>query len=447
MNYLSLVVEFHHPLPGPGEPVGRDWAVSAVETYWPLLRTISDLSDQRLAAGLVVAISPSWSALASDPAARDRMGAELERRAVASAHFRELRRFVERCDADPLALLRRLRDLWAIDVVPTTASPTWLPSVACVPLLAKAQIRLAACDHARRLGTRAEGIWLPFLSYLPGIESVMADSGIRYFGVAAGAFLRGTTLPPYGLDNPLITPPGVAAFAVRSHLEALVADPARRYARDPRYQDSGQAHAAAAEHAAHFLTEWRDVEKGGPAASRQGGHCVAALSAHDLGGSWRGGPIWLAELLRQAGEPSDFRPITLGQYLDRFPEGVLGRPGPSAGGLLSVRPEGSSLLDRCRAASETLADALEHARLGRPLARRCVAQMIRSLLLAQRLDWSAIPGRELSPAAAIERAERHLRQFHELAGSFASGLIDPPRLAHHEAGPPYLPEIDLDELD
>ncbi len=43
----------------------------------------------------------------------------------------------------------------------------------------------------------------------------------------------------------------------------------------------------------------------------------------------------------------------------------------------------------------------------------------------------------------MRRAERHLARFHELAGRLATGHVDLARLAEHEAGPAYLPEIDL----
>lgn len=447
MNYLTLVVELHHPLPGPGEPVGQDWAVASVDTFWPLLRAVAELSSRRLTSGLVIAISPSWSALAADPGARERACAELDRRAAASAHGRALRRFVTEWDAAPLDLLRSLHDSRALEVIPTAASHTWLPSIACEPLLARAQVGLAAHDHARWFGPGADGIWLPFRSYLPGLESVMADCGIRYFGVSTDAFLRGSVLPPYGLDNPLVTPPGVAAFPIRDALTTLVTDPYGRYACDPRYHDPVQLHAAAADHAAHFLERWGEFTGDDTAVSRSGALSLAAFSAHDLGGSWRGGPAWLAELMLQAESARDSRLITLGGYLDLFPEAVVGRPGPSAGGPLSVRPEGSALLNRCRSAADTLVEVIAHARQGSPLAQRAAAQMIRALLLAQRLDWSAVPGHEHSPSVGLDRSERWLRQFYELAGALASGRIDRSRLALFESGPPYLAEIDLGSLD
>src|SRR5205823_2210946 len=126
-----------------------------VETYWPLLRVLSGLAGRHADAALTVAVSPSWTALASDPTAQMLMRAELDRRARWSDPWRTLRGFaVERWEADPLGPLRQAQDSGAIELIPTTASHTWLPSVATEPVLARAQVRLAAADFAQTFGTR-----------------------------------------------------------------------------------------------------------------------------------------------------------------------------------------------------------------------------------------------------------------------------------------------------
>src|SRR3982751_3086432 len=99
-GHLALVIELHHPLPGPGGEAGRDWASASVETYWPLLRALVAVADAGLAEVATVAVSPSWTALAADPIAQAMTRAELDRRADMddgygeAGRWRALRQFV-----------------------------------------------------------------------------------------------------------------------------------------------------------------------------------------------------------------------------------------------------------------------------------------------------------------------------------------------------------------
>ncbi len=138
--------------------------------------------------------------------------------------------------------------------------------------------------------------------------------------------------------------------------------------------------------------------------------------------------------------------VSLGGYLDRYPTGILGRPGPSAGGILSARPLGSDLFDRCRAAADLLTFALEHRHGFDALDRRCVAHMTRSLLRAQQVDWSLPPGHGIDAETGLQRAQAHLDRFYGLAGLLLAGRLDRRLLNDLGRGPAYLPEIDLELL-
>ncbi|HEV3164106.1 MAG TPA: 1,4-alpha-glucan branching protein domain-containing protein [Isosphaeraceae bacterium] len=453
-GYLALVIELHHPLPGPGREVGHGWAAGAVETYWPLLKALVGAADAGLAEVVTLAVSPSWTAIAADPAAQALVRLELGRRIDQagrdteahpwSEHWAELRQFVvDRWDSDPLGPLRRVHESGAVEVIPTTSSHAWLPAVADVGVVARAQVTLAAADLAGLLRARPQGIWLPHRAYLPELERTMASAGLRYFGVDADAFRRGTVRPPADIFGPLVTVPGTAAFGVDPEPTSLLADPDRRYGRDTRYAVPWLAQAAVADHATHFLDTWRHraAQAWGP--FRHPPICVAAVSAHDLGGSWVAGGQWLEHVLRRLAEPDGWVATTPGRYLDRYPDGPIGRPGPSAGGLMSVRPNGSDLLDRCRSAAETLADLVGRGDHEDALTRRVLAQMTRLLLIAQSLDWHLPPGLGIGPEAGLDRARRCLNQFAELAGLAAAARIDPARLAEVETGPAYLPGIDI----
>ena len=453
MPCLALVLELHHPLPDAGAAAGADWAQAAVDIYWPILHALNRFAENAGGSSLTLAVSPSWMALASDPTAQARVRAELEARSERKdgAVDPPLRRFVVKSSAgDAVRLLRRWNAADAIDVIPTAASHTWLPSVAQDPIVARAQIGLAAADCGQRLEARPNGVWLPFLGYTPGLESAMATSGLRFFGVAADVFVRGTVLPPGRTSGPLITPPGVAAFGVEPNPPAQAFDSQTGYGRDPRYADPSKAVRAAFEHSRHFVDAWREKAFAAPTGEDAPTEPIGliAFSAHDLARGWpSGGSVeWLSQVLERLKTVEGAVASSLDRYLARNPVGPLGRPGISPGGMLAARPADSDLFDHCRTAADLLSFIIDQRRTHRPVERRTIAAMVRCLLRAQQVDWSLPTGRGVGPDAGLARARRHLALFHELAGGLMAGRPDPRRLDQLDRGPSYLPEIDLDVL-
>jgi 1,4-alpha-glucan branching enzyme len=121
MVSLALVLELHHPLPGPGEAVGAGWASTAIECDWPVLRAVSRFAEKGSGGALTLAISPSWTALASDASARVLLLTELNRRESVAAGESSLRRFlIDRWEGDAVALVRDLAGSGAVDVIPMT---------------------------------------------------------------------------------------------------------------------------------------------------------------------------------------------------------------------------------------------------------------------------------------------------------------------------------------
>ena len=457
---LALVVTLHHRFPGVGQAVGADWACAAADCYWPLLQAIDHAASQGRAHVITLAVSPSWTALASDPAAQALTRIELERRVRATGHepwgehWREILRFaVDRSQLDAVSVLRRAADSGTAELIPSPASWTWLPSLATSPLLLRAQVGLAAADHSRVFGHKPQGFWTPMLGSPIGLERTLATYGLRFYAADAFAFRRGTVAPPAAVLGPLITTPGVAAFGVENHAARKLDGP-QRYANDPRYRDFRAGSAAAEEHADDFLRRW--VEESRTIRDRVGSHrepsppiSIQELPASRLGGSWAFGARWLSRVLDRLGSqpPSDWRPLTLSHYIDRFPSGPLGRPGHALGHWWADHPQASVMSDRCRVAADALADVLAQRGTLTERGLRALAQMIRSLLLAQACDWESPPGFELSAQQGLSRNEGRFDQFVELSASLAAGHLASDRLVLAEAGPAFLPEIDFRLLD
>lgn len=426
-GHVALLVELHHRLPAPGCLVGTDWAEAAVRVYWPLVHRLVESAGEGRAELLTVAVSPSWTAQALDPVARDLVRGAFDRLEARGAGGESgpdsaLRQFAcEEWGGDLLAALRRAGDSGAVELIPTTASPAWLPAFADQPGWLQAQVRLAADDHEARLGTRPQGLWLPHLAYVPGIESILAAAGLRYLGVSADLFRGGTLHQPADLFGMMVTPPGVAVFGVDP-------EPGRISAQPPE----------------SVVAAWRSRVEQAPRDGSSPPLGLATLSAQALAGPGR--MIWFERVLSALAGSSSCSAITPARYLDRYPEGPVGRPGAAVGGLDWLLSVGSDLLERCRAATEGLADLVTAREALGPLGRRAVAQITRSLLAATAHDAAEIYGPPLSAAQARARAEANLARCAELSGSLQAGRLDPGRLALLEAGPPYLADLRLDHL-
>jgi predicted glycosyl hydrolase (DUF1957 family) len=425
-THSCLVIELHHPSPGPVEAAGASWGESAARCYWPFVRSLVALASEGHRAPLAVAVSPSWIALASDPVATR----------VTSIYLDDdIRPFVD--DAHGGNLLDALRlaaDAAQVELLPMSSSFAWLPSVAGRDPIAAAQVRLAAANFRAAFGRAAQGLWLPHLAYAPGLETHLAGCGLRYFATDADAFRRGTVQPPQDLAGPLVTRAGVAAFGVDPEPARLLvgssADGDDNAARDQGHQ---------------FAHAWRDgLSTRGRLADPA--FALIRLDVHEL---TRSGPSGLARLehaVRARSRFDTWAPLTPASFLDRHPDGPLGRPGTSSGGWPAVLPGGSDLFGPLRPAADVLADALARRANLTPTGRRAVAQMTRHLLLAQALDWHLPLASPVGPEAGVGRARAHMAAFAELAATLYSGRVDRLRLADLEAGPAYLAGLDLDAL-
>jgi 1,4-alpha-glucan branching enzyme len=467
-GYLGLTIELHHPSPRPGLAPGRDWGLAAATTYWPILRAFVNLADQGAAEVATVAVSASWLALASDPVARSSARAELDRLATKTGdslgdqadelrdYWDSLRQFVvDRHGDDPLDALRRAGESGAIEIVPTTSSYTWIPTFATDRLTAKALVAPAVAEHERILGLPADGLWLPHHAYLPDFDRLIAESNCRYFGVDSHAFRRGTVRPPVDLLGPLITSCGVAAFGIDPEPTRALVHPQAGYAQDLRYLNITSGSIAVGEHADRFVDSWiAHAERSAAGRSfDQPPFSLVAIAARDLGENWTLGGDFLEAVLKRFSRfnPDGWISTTPGRYLDRFPRGPLGRPGPSAGGGLAIHPGGGDIADRCHEAALILEIAIANLAVDDRRARMIVAEMTRSLLAATALDWNTAPHAKIEPREGLERSQEHLDRFAELAAKLASGRLDQASTVPVDPHADYLASLDpatlLDPLD
>ncbi|HCX78756.1 MAG TPA: DUF1957 domain-containing protein, partial [Firmicutes bacterium] len=76
----------------------------------------------------------------------------------------------------------------------------------------RAQVQLAVEQYGRLFGRPLTGLWLPECGYVPGVDEILKEFGVRYFFVETHGILNASPPPRYGVHAPLACRSGVTAF-------------------------------------------------------------------------------------------------------------------------------------------------------------------------------------------------------------------------------------------
>ncbi|MFN8523927.1 MAG: 1,4-alpha-glucan branching protein domain-containing protein [Chloroflexota bacterium] len=196
-------------------PHGEEWIHEAVaETYVPLLKTLSDLAENKVSPKVTLGITPVLAEQLADPlvishfetyaqdraerAASDiaRFEREGDPHASYLAHWyqdyysRVLSLFRERFGRSLLGAARQLQDAGHIEVLTSAATHGYLPLLSRDSSI-RAQLATGVSTYQKHFGRAPRAAWLPECAYRPayqeagavrpGIEDFLAQAGIRLF--------------------------------------------------------------------------------------------------------------------------------------------------------------------------------------------------------------------------------------------------------------------------
>jgi 1,4-alpha-glucan branching enzyme len=237
LGLLSIVLHAHLPFvrhPEHPEFLEEDWLYEAIsETYLPLLQVVRDLVERGVNVRLTLGLTPPLCEMLVDPLLQERYSrhvarlVELTEREVvrtrntpfqeaAEAHYRHFatvqRLYEDVYHRNLVAGFRQLQDAGALEIMTCGATHGFLPLMSR-PEARRAQIEVAKANYVKHFGRDPRGIWLPECGYVPGVDGLLADAGIRFFMVDAHAIMFGEPRPRRAIYAPVITPTGVAAFA------------------------------------------------------------------------------------------------------------------------------------------------------------------------------------------------------------------------------------------
>lgn len=523
-GYFSLVLHAHLPFvrhPEYPEFLEEDWLYEAItEVYLPLISVFSNLQQSGAAPRLAMNVSPPLCEMLADPLLESRYARHIENLIALSekeidrtareapefspsAHMyydslREAYQFWnERLGRNVVRGFRELQESGAIEIITCGATHGFLPLMSNIEAQ-RAQIEIAVANYHKHFGRQPRGIWLPECAYQPGIEHLLAASGIEYFIADSHAILYGDPRPRFGVHAPVRCPNGVAVFArdietsqqVWSSISGYPGDSVyREFYRDlgwdapyeyllPHLHKDGErrhlglkyhrvtsrtaalhekgpydphiARQRAADHAGHFLGErikqadhLRELFGGRPPLT------VAPYDAELYGHWWFEGPQFLDFLFRKLHwDQSAVAAISPGDYLDSGQLIQTQTPSASSWGDEGYYKvwlnEGTAWMYPHQHDAEARLTALANAYPEAPSHQmyRALNQAARELLLAQSSDWAFQIYQGTTVEYAARRFRSHIRRFRMLADDIESGQINEERLTEIEARDNIFPELD-----
>jgi 1,4-alpha-glucan branching enzyme len=338
-------------------------------------------------------------------------------------------------------------------------------------------------------------MWLGECGYVPGVDELMRDEGIRFFFVDTHGVLFADPRPLYGVHAPVYCRSGVAAFGrdiesskqVWSAQEGYPGDPAYRdFYRDigfdlpfdyvkpyihkdgirtftgvkyhaithgslqgKRPYDPHQAYLRAAEHAGNFMyNRERQVEHLRANMDRRP-IVVAPYDAELFGHWWYEGPMFLELLFKKLHfDQGTVAPITPSGYLAEYATNQVATPSMSSWGEKGYGEywcNGSNawVYRHLHKVAERMVQLAHRFPAAEGLKRRALDQAAREVMLAQASDWAFIMKTGTTVPYATKRTNDHVKRFSRIYDALMNDrAIDEAWLAEVQRRDNLFPEAD-----
>lgn len=500
-GYVALVLHAHMPYvrhPEYESILEERWLFEVMtETYIPLLKVFGRLAQERVPCRLTFSLSPTLITMMEDTLLQQRYrnhllklielcGREQERNQY-HPHLAWLAQTYRRLHEEALDLFdsyrgrlvrafAQLHEQGILELITCSATHAVLPLLAIEPKAIRAQIANAVELFNRTFGMKPAGFWLPECSYIPGIEEMLHEQGIRYFFLEAHGIAFAQHQPVYEHFAPLYTPCGVAAFGRDMESSEEVWSPANGFPGNPQYRefyrdighelpleyiqpylegsvrvDTGikywritgkeghkefydpyKAREQAAIDAGHFLHQRIHQVENLSTAMQRPPLIVSAFDAELFGHWWYEGPQWLDFFIRKTVyDQSTIGLVSPGVYLDDHAVQQMSRPAMSSWGHKGyfeywcnektdwVVAHVNECVRRMSSLAQRFADTPPP-----PAVHRALNQCLRELLLAQCSDWPFIITTNTSVQYATRRVREHVGRFHFLADAIEADTVD-----------------------
>ena len=500
-GYLAIVLHAHLPFvrhPEAPSFMEEEWFYEAVtETYAPLLLAFDRLARDDVDFRLTLSFSPSLLSMMTDDLLKERYAQKLDTlveladkevdRTTRQDHdfhhlakmyrhrFGEIRDCWRRYDGDLVKAFRAHQDAGRLEIMTCTATHPFFPLLDRNWAAFRAQVRgtRRPPSYERLFGRRPQGMWLGECGYVPGVDELLREEGVRYFFVDTHGILFGEPRPVYGVHAPVYCPSGVAAFGrdvessrqVWSAQEGYPGDPVYRdFYRDigfdlpldyvapylqegtirtftglkyfavthrstdnKRIYDPHAAYLKTAEHAGNFMfNRERQVEHLRGHMDRR--PIVVSPYDAELFGHWcYEGPGFLELLiLKLHYDQGAIAPITPSGYLREYPTNQVATPSLSSWGEKGYGEywcNGSNawVYRHLHKMAERMVDLAHRFPDAQGRKRAALDQAAREVMLAQSSDWAFIMKTGTTVPYATKRTNDHVKRFTKIYEALVTG--------------------------
>jgi 1,4-alpha-glucan branching enzyme len=255
-GYFSLILHAHLPYVRHNEAnrLEERWVYEAMtETYIPLIWV---LENQPEPISWTLSFSPPLLELLSDPVIQKRYLEHLnltqsllkkERNRSESNQELEVIQFYEKrynkimdtyqkYDCQIIQAFKAFMREGKLNCITTSATHAFLPYLATNQAVI-AQVRGGIAAFEKHFGEKPLGFWLPECAYSPGIDKILADTGIRYTFVDEQTIFQSKPAPNKGIDAPVYSPHGVALFPRNHAISETIWNSSVGYPGDCNYRE------------------------------------------------------------------------------------------------------------------------------------------------------------------------------------------------------------------
>lgn len=490
-GFLSFVLHAHLPYvrhPEHEDFLEERWFFEALtETYIPLLTMMEGLEKDGIAFRLTMSLTPPLVSMMTDPLLQERyvrhIGRliELAEKEVHRTHghgdFNDTAHmyrgkflhckylFQEKYGRNIVQGFRHFQDTGKLEIITCGATHGFLPLLRPSHEAVRAQIEMAAFHYQEHFGRGPRGIWLPECGYFPGLDEILAQTGIRFFFVDSHAIIQADSRPKYGVYLPLYCPSGVAAFGRDHESSKQVWSAQEGYPGDSNYRDfyrdigfdldfeyvkpyihrdgirimtgikyyriTGRSdhkkpynpHRAwekTAEHAGNFVFNRQKQVEHLYGLIKRHPIIVAPYDAELFGHWWYEGVDWLNFVIRKISCDQDtVKLITPMEYLKLYPKNQSATPSESSWGnkgYADVWCNSSNdwIYRHLHEAAWRMTEYARKYQTPDDNLKRSLNQMARELLLAQSSDWAFIMNSGTMVEYAVKRTKEHIWRFNKL---------------------------------
>lgn len=371
---------------------------------------------------------------------------------------------------------KHFQDIGVLEIITCGATHGYFPILYVNEKTVRAQIGVGVQTYEKYFGRKPRGIWLPECGYVPEADKYLKEFGIEYVITETHGILYANPTPMYGTYAPIISEGDIVAFGrdldssrqVWSSINGYPGDyNYREFYRDIGYdadydyikpyiaKNGVRVHTGIKYHRITGKTEFKDYYNprwAMDSAEKQAGHffdsrqtqisnlatqmdvppiVLCPYDAELYGHWWYEGPYWLYILFKKIYyDDCNFKLITPGEYIDKYPEIQVATPCRSSWGAngyseVWLNPTNDYAHRHLHVAGDRmveLAHMFPNEKNG--IRKKALNQCARELLLAQSSDWLFIITNGTMVEYAHKRIKDHIGRFTKLYEQIKSDNID-----------------------